>query len=87
MDTFKNDLTKVLEEIESKLGHKLDLENETYVLQTPSAYVKIGFEDDEEGEKTLSVGVTGGKLKYFETDNDIYGYLYGSNDDIDEEKS
>lgn len=87
MNTFENDLSKVVKEIESKLGYKLDLENETYVLQTPSAYVKIGFEDDDEGEKTLSVGVTGGKLTYLETDNDIYGYLYGSNDDIDEEKS
>ena len=87
MNTFENDLTKVVEEIESKLGHKLDLENETYVLQTPSAYIKIGLEDDDNGEKTLSVGVTGGKLTYLESDIDIFSELYGSNDDIDEEKS
>lgn len=87
MDTFKNDLSKVVEEIKKQIGTELDLENETYVLQTPSAYVEIGFEDDDEGERTLSVSVTGGKLTYLETDNDIYGDLFGSDDDIDTEQS
>jgi len=59
MSTFGNSLEKVLAEIKSQLGKKLDLENETYVLQTPSAYVQIGFEDDDNGEKTLGVHVTG----------------------------
>lgn len=81
MDTFENDLSKVVKEIKKQIGTELDLENETYVLQTPSAYVKIGFEDDDEGEKTLSVQVTGGKLTYLETDIDIFNELYGSEDE------
>lgn len=81
MSTFGNSLEKVLAEIKSQLGKKLDLENETYILQTPSAYVQIGFEDDDNGEKTLGVHVTGGKLTYLETDNDIFNELYGNEDE------
>lgn len=81
MSTFGNSLEKVLVEIKSQLGKKLDLENETYVLQTPSAYVQIGFEDDDNGEKTLGVHVTGGKLTYLETNNDIFNELYGNEDE------
>lgn len=80
MNTFERQLSKVVDEIEKQIGTKLDLENETYVLQTPSAYVKIGLEDDDEGEKTLDVHVTGGKLTYLETDNDIFNELYGNED-------
>lgn len=80
MNTFESDLSKVVDEIKKQIGTELDLGNETYVLQTPSAYVKIGFEDDEEGERTLDIHVTGGKLTYLETDNDIFNELYGNED-------
>lgn len=79
MNTFENDLSKVVEEIESKLGYKLDLENETYVLQTPSAYIQIGIEENE-----LKFHVTGGRLTYLETDIDIFENLYGNEDDYNE---
>ena len=78
MNAFENDLKKVAEEIKEQLGRDLDLANETYVLQTPSAYIKIGFEDEDNGEKTLGIHVTGGKLTYLETDNDIFNELYES---------
>lgn len=81
MNTFENDVSKVVDEIKEQLGTELDLENETYVLQTPSEYMKIGFEDDDEGERTLAVRVTGGKLTYLETDNDIFNELYGNEDE------
>ena len=80
MNAFERQLSKVVGEIENQIGTKLDLENETYVLQTPSAYVKIGLEDDDEGKKTLDVHVTGGKLTYLDTDNDIFNELYGHED-------
>lgn len=84
MTVLEDGLSKVVNEIKKQIGTELDLENETYVLQTPSAYVKIGFEDDDEGEKKLSVQVTGGKLTYLETDNDIFESLYGNEDDYNE---
>ncbi|MDW3783661.1 hypothetical protein QI349_02795 [Staphylococcus saprophyticus] len=42
--------------------------------------MKIGLEDDDEGEKTLDVHIIGGKLTYLETDNDIFNELYGNED-------
>lgn len=35
-------IEQALEEIEGKLGKELDLKNETYLLQTPSAYIYVG---------------------------------------------
>lgn len=81
MNAFENELSKVVDEIKKQIGTELDLENETYVLQTPSAFIKIGLEDDNEGESTLKVHVTGGKLTYLETENDIFNELYGSEDE------
>lgn len=76
MNTFEEQFEMAIEEIKNKLGRELDLENETYVLQTPSAYIQIGIEEDE-----LKIHVTGGKLTYLETDNDIFESLYGSEED------
>ena len=81
MDEFEKQIKTAIEETENKLGHKLDLENETYVLQTPSAYIQISIEENDEGENEFKFHVTGGKLTYLETDNDIFGNLYGSEDD------
>ncbi len=81
MNAFENELSKVVDEIKKQIGTELDLENETYVLQTPSAFIKIGIEDDDEGERTLSVHVIGGKLTYLETDNDIFNELYRNGDE------
>lgn len=81
MNIFEQGFETVAKEINEKLGRKLDLENETYVLQTPSAYITIGMEDDDNGEKTLAVHVTGGQLTYLETDNDIFNALYGNEDE------
>lgn len=36
MNAFENQLSKVVDEIEKQIGTKLDLENETHVLQTPA---------------------------------------------------
>lgn len=81
MNPFQGSLKQVTNEIEKQLDHSLDLGKETYVLQTPSAYITIGIEDDDNGEKTLGVHVTGGKLTYLETDNDIFNELYGNEDE------
>ena len=81
MNTFEGSLKQVTNEIEKQLGHSLDLVNETYVLQTPSAYIKIGIEDDDNGKETIGVHVTGGKLTYLETNNDIFNELYESEDE------
>lgn len=83
MEEFEKQIETALEEIKNKLGHKLDLENETYVLQTPSAYIQISIEENDEGENEFKFHVTGGKLTYLETDNDIFGELYGNGVDID----
>lgn len=76
MNEFEEQIKTAIEEMENKLGHKLDLENETYLLQTPSAYIQISIEEDE-----LKFHVTGGKLTYLETDVDIFENLYGSEED------
>lgn len=81
MDAFEEQVKTAMEEIKNKLGHKLDLENETYVLQTPSAYIQVSIEENDEGENEFKFHVTGGKLTYLETDIDIFGNLYGSEDD------
>lgn len=75
MDAFEKQIKTAIEETENKLGRKLDLENETYLLQTPSAYIQIGIEDNE-----FKFNVTGGKLTYLETDVDIFESLYGDSD-------
>lgn len=79
MNGFEEQFEMAIEEIKNKLGRELDLENETYVLQTPSAYIQIGIEEDE-----LKINVTGGKLTYLETDNDIFESLYGIEEDYNE---
>ncbi len=74
---------QAVKEIREKVGGKLDLENETYLLQTPSAYMQIGLEEDDDGENTLSVKVTGGNVTYLETDKDIFKNLYVNDDEDD----
>ncbi|WP_154836252.1 hypothetical protein [Staphylococcus pasteuri] len=74
---------QAVKEIREKVGEKLDLENETYLLQTPSAYMQIGLEEDDDGENTLSVKVTGGNVTYLETDKDIFKDLYVNDDEDD----
>lgn len=76
METFQEQFEMAIKETENKLGHKLDLENETYVLQTPSAYIQMSIEEDE-----FKFHVTGGKLTYLETDIDIFESLYESEED------
>lgn len=79
MNGFEEQFEMAIEEIKNKLGRELDLENETYVLQTPSAYIQISIEEDE-----LKFHVTGGKLTYLETDIDIFESLYGIEEDYNE---
>ena len=81
MNEFEEQLEMVIKEIENKTGRELDLENETYVLQTPSAYLQISIEENDEGENEFKFHVTGGKLTYLETDIDIFESLYGSEED------
>lgn len=76
-------IEQAVQEIREKIGKQLDLENETYLLQTPSAYMQIGLEEDDDGENTLSVKVTGGNVTYLETDKDIFKDLYVNDDEDD----
>ena len=55
-------IEQAVKEIKEKIGKELDLENETYLLQTPSAYMQIGLEEDDDGERKLNVQVTGGNI-------------------------
>jgi len=75
--TFK--LNEVVEELQEKLGKEIDLNEETYFLQTPTALVKLGLEEDDEDEdkRKLVYEVTGGdKAVLVETDNDIFKDLF-----------
>lgn len=72
---------QAVKEIREKVGKKLDLENETYLLQTPSAYIQIGLEEDDDGENELNVKVIGGNITYLETDKDIFKDLYVDDDE------
>lgn len=76
-------IEQAVKEIREKVGKKLDLENETYLLQTPSAYIQIGLEEDDDGENKLNVKVTGGNITYLETDKDIFKDLYVNDDEND----
>ena len=78
---LENFLQEAVQEIEKQTGKDVDLENNTYILQTKSAWLKLGLDDDENGEKQLQVHVTGGNVTFLETENDIFGELYGGNDD------
>ncbi|MFC6402934.1 hypothetical protein ACFP67_14065 [Mammaliicoccus sciuri] len=78
---LENFLQEAVQEIEKQTGKDVDLENNTYILQTKSAWLKLGLDDDENGEKQLQVHVIGGKVTFLETENDIFGELYGGNDD------
>lgn len=84
MNTFEEQIKTAIKEIENKTGYELDPENETYILQTPSAYLQISIEENDEGEDEFAFNVTGGKLTYLETDVDIFGSLYGNEDDYNE---
>lgn len=74
-------LKKSVKELENKLGRKLDLENETYVLQTPDAYVMMSIDQDENGENRLTVNVIGGQLQYVKTDKHIFSDLFVEGDE------
>lgn len=84
MNEFEKQIEMAIKETENKLGRKLDLENETYVLQTPSAYLQISIEENDEGENEFKFHVTGGRLTYLETDIDIFESLYGNEGDYNE---
>lgn len=43
--------------------------------------MQIGLEEDDDGENTLSVKVTGGSVTYLETDKDIFKDLYVNDDE------
>lgn len=74
-------LGEVKKELEQKLGREVDLKNEFYYLQTPSALVKLGVEEDNDGERTLKFEVLGGDYTYVKTDNDIFGDFFVKADD------
>ena len=76
-------IEQAVQEIREKMGKQLDLENETYLLQTPSAYMQSGLEEDDDGENTLSVKITGGNVTYLETDKDMFKDLYVNDDEDD----
>lgn len=78
---LENILKAAVVEIEKQTGQEVDVENNTYILQTKSAWLKLGLDDDENGEKQLQVHVTGGNVTYLETENDLFEGLYGGNDD------
>lgn len=78
---LENLLREAVEEIEKQTGQDIDFENKTYILQTKSAWLQIGLEEDENGENKLQIQVTGGKVTYLETENDLFEGLYGGNDD------
>lgn len=77
---LENLLSDIVEEIEKQTGEEVDIKENTYILQTKSAWLTLGLEEDENGEDKLQVHVTGGKVTYLETDNDLFGELYGGND-------
>lgn len=76
-------IEQAVKEIKEKIGKELDLENETYLLQTPSAYMQIGLEEDDDGERKLNVQVTGGTITCLKTDKDIFKDLYVNDDEND----
>lgn len=74
-------IEKALVDIKEQLGRNLDLENETYILQTDSAWLQISMAEDEEtGENKVDFHITGGQITYLETDNDYFSDIYGGLD-------
>lgn len=74
-------IEKALADIKDQLGRNLDLENETYILQTDSAYLQVSMiEDEETGENKINIDVTGGQVTYLETDNDHFSEIFGGNE-------
>ncbi|MCH4489307.1 hypothetical protein [Staphylococcus haemolyticus] len=76
-------IEQAVKEIKEKIGKELDLENETYLLQTPSAYMQIGLEEEDDGERKLNVQVTGGNITCLKTEKDIFKDLYLNDDEND----
>lgn len=68
-------------EIRKLIGKDLDLENEVYILQTESAWLKLEMTEDEEtGENKLDVNVTGGKITFVESETDFFEDIFGGNE-------
>lgn len=68
-------------EIRRLIGKDLDLENEVYILQTESAWLKLEMTEDEEtGENKLDVNVTGGKVTFLESETDFFEDIFGGNE-------
>lgn len=68
-------------EIRKLIGKDLDLENEVYILQTESAWLKLEMSEDEEtGENKLDVNVTGGKVTFLESETDFFEDIFGGNE-------
>lgn len=68
-------------EIRKLIGKDLDLENEVYILQTESAWLKLEMSEDEEtGENKLDVNVTGGKVTFVESETDFFEDIFGGNE-------
>lgn len=68
-------------EIRKLIGKDLDLENEVYILQTESAWLKLEMTEDEEtGENKLDVNVTGGKVTFLESETDFFEDIFGGNE-------
>lgn len=68
-------------EIRKLIGKDLDLENEVYILQTESAWLKLEMTEDEEtGENKLDINVTGGKVTFVESETDFFEDIFGGNE-------
>lgn len=68
-------------EIRKLIGKDLDLENEVYILQTESAWLKLEMSEDEEtGENKLDVNVTSGKVTFVESETDFFEDIFGGNE-------
>lgn len=74
-------IEKALADIKEQIDRDLDLENETYILQTDSGYLQVSMvEDEETGENKINFNVTGGQVTYLETENDHFSGIFGGND-------
>lgn len=68
-------------EIRKLIGKDLDLENEVYILQTESAWLKLEMTEDEEtGENKLDINVIGGKVTFVESETDFFEDIFGGNE-------
>ena len=70
-------------EILKESDKDFDLNQNTYILQTPDAYLTLSLEEDEDypGKKQLSVKVSGGEIKFIKTESRPFRHLFKSEDE------